>query len=110
MVANDKCRESFQDMKNMVVDEVCHMPSATTLAIVLFTSKTFLFCNLFNKDEKGFMEFLKGEKLHQMLLKFAPLCSLSIFYLIVSLKHHPNNSSSIDYILKLKALFGYDCI
>jgi hypothetical protein len=31
------------------------------------------------------MELLKGEKLDQMLLKFAPLCSPSIRNLIVSL-------------------------
>ncbi len=54
------------------------------------------------------MELIKGEKLHQMLLNFAPLCSPSIHNLIVSLKHHLGNLGSIDYILKLKTLFGYD--
>jgi hypothetical protein len=33
------------------------------------------------------MEPFKGEKLDQMLLKFAPLCSLGIRNLIISLKH-----------------------
>ncbi len=47
--------------------------TTTTSAIVLSTSKTFFFHNFFNKDGKGPMEFLKGEKLDQMLLKFAPL-------------------------------------
>jgi hypothetical protein len=65
---------------------------------------------LFNKNGKGLVEFLKGEKLDQMLWKFAPLCSLGICNLIVSLKHHPDNSGSIDCILKLKALSGYDYI
>ncbi len=53
------------------------------------------------------MELLKGEKLNQMLLKFVPLCFLSICNLIISLKHCPNNLSSFDYILKLKTLFDY---
>jgi hypothetical protein len=63
---------------------------------------------LFNKDEKGHVELIKGEKLHQISLNFAPLCSPSIHNLIVSLKHRLGNLGSIDYILKLKALFGYD--
>jgi len=54
------------------------------------------------------VELIKGEKLHQMLLNFAPLCSPSIHNLIVSLKHHLGNLDFIDCILKLKALFGYD--
>ncbi len=44
------------------------------------------------------------------LLKCVFLCSLSIHNLIISLKHRLNNSSSLDYIFKLKALFGYDYI
>jgi len=56
------------------------------------------------------VEFLKGQKLDQMLLKFIPLCSLGIRNLIASLKHCPSNFGSIDYILKLKALFGYHYI
>jgi hypothetical protein len=56
------------------------------------------------------VELFKGEKLDQMLLKFALLCSLGIHNLIVSLKHHLGNFNFIDYILKLKALYGYDYI
>jgi len=56
----------------MVVDEVYCTPTATTLAIALSMNKTFLSCNLFNKDGKGLVEFFKGEKLNQMLLKCAP--------------------------------------
>jgi hypothetical protein len=44
-------------MKNMVVDEVCRTPTATTLAIALSMNKTFHSHNLFNKDGKGPMEF-----------------------------------------------------
>ncbi len=94
----------------MVVYEGYCMPIATTLAMVLSIRKTFLFHHLFNDDGQGSVELLKGEKLNQMLLKFIPLCSLNIHNLIISLKHHPNNSNAIDCILKLKALFGYDYI
>jgi hypothetical protein len=82
----------------MVVNEVCCTLIATTLAIILFVSKTFLSHHLLNEDGKGPMELFKGEKLNQMLLKFAPLCSLGICNLIASLKHHHSNSGSIDYI------------
>jgi hypothetical protein len=94
----------------MVVDEGCCMPIATTLAMALSTRKTFLFHHLFNEDGQDFVELLKGEKLNQMLLKFIPLCSLDIHNFIISLKHHHGNSNSIECILKLKALFGYDYI
>jgi hypothetical protein len=94
----------------MVANEVCCMPTTTTLVIVLSMSKKFLSHHLFNKDGKGPMELLKGEKLDQTLLMFAPLCSLKICNLITSPKYRLGNSSSIDCILKLKALFGYDYI
>jgi hypothetical protein len=54
----------------MVANKVCCTPIATFLAIVLSTSKTFLFHHLFNKDGQGHVELLKGEKLNQMLLKY----------------------------------------
>jgi len=38
------------------------------------------------------------------------VCSLGIHNLIVSLKHHPNNWGSTDWIFKLKVLSGYDYI
>jgi hypothetical protein len=86
------------------------MPTAITLAIALFTSKTFLSRHLFHEDGKGHVEFLKGEKLNKMFLMFSPLCSIGICNFIVSLKQHPDNSGSINYILKLKALSSYDYI
>jgi len=51
----------------MVANKVCHMPIATTLAIALFSSKTFI-SHHFNEDGEVPMEFFKGEKLDQMLL------------------------------------------
>jgi hypothetical protein len=53
-VVDGKCKKSFQEMKNMVVDEVYCTPTTTTLTIVLFMSKTFIFCRLFNKDVWSF--------------------------------------------------------
>jgi hypothetical protein len=97
-------------MNNMVINEVYRTPTTTSLTISLFASKSFIFCHLFNEDGRDHVEFLKGEKLNQILLKFTPLCSFGICNLIASLKHHPNNPGSFDCILKLKALFGYDYI
>jgi hypothetical protein len=94
----------------MVTDEVYCTPIATSLAIIFSMNKIFLFHHLFNEDGQGPMELLKGEKLNQTLLKFAPMCSLGIHNLIASLKHHPDNLISFDCIFKLKALFGYDYI
>jgi hypothetical protein len=67
------CKESFQKVKNMVANEVCRTPTTTSLAIVLFVNKIFLSHHLFEKDGEGHVEFFKGEKLNQMLLKFSPL-------------------------------------
>jgi hypothetical protein len=94
----------------MVVDEVYHTPTTTTSTITLFTNKTFFSHHLFNEDGQSPIELFKGETLDQMLLKFAPLCSHGIHNFITSLKHCSSNSSSIDYIVKLKVLFGYDYI
>jgi hypothetical protein len=94
----------------MVVEKVCCMLIVTSSAIILFLNKTFLSCRLFNRDGKGPMELLKGEKLNQTLLKFTTLCSLNIRNLIVLLKHCANNLGSLDCILKLKAFSSYNYI
>jgi len=109
-IAKGKCRKSFKEMKNMVVNEVYYTPIITTLAIVLLVSKTFFSRHSFNEDGEGSMELLKGKKLNQTLLKFVPLCSFNICNLIISLKNCLGNSGSIGCILKLKALYGYDYI
>lgn len=77
-IANNKCKESFQDMKNMVVYEVCCMLTTIILAITLYVSKTFLSYHLFNKGGKGHVELLKGEKLNQILLKFGAFLAYTI--------------------------------
>jgi len=50
-------------MKNITANEVCCMPTTTTSAIALSTSKTFLSHHFFNKDREDPVELLKGEKL-----------------------------------------------
>ncbi len=88
----------------MVIDDVYR----TSSTIALFVNKNFLSRHLFNEDGKGIVELIKGAKLNQTLLKFTLICSLGICNLIASLEHHPNNMGSLDYIFKLKALFGYN--
>jgi hypothetical protein len=77
LVTEGMCRKSFKEMKNMVVDKVCHTLTTTSLAIALFANKTFLFRHLFNEDGKGLVELFKGGKLNQTLSKFVPLCFLA---------------------------------
>ncbi len=108
--SNGKCRESFKEMKNMVVKEVLCTPYAMSSAISLVANKTFLSHHLFNEDGQGIVELLKGDKLNETLLKFTPLCSPIICNLISMVKHHPRKMGSIDSILTLKALNPYNYI
>jgi len=57
---------------------VSYIPGATTLAIVLVASKTFLSEHLLNKDGEGQVEVLKGDKLHQVMDKFIVLSSPNV--------------------------------
>jgi hypothetical protein len=108
LVIKGMCKESFEEMKNTVVNKVCHMPITTSLAIVLSANNFFL--SLFVQwGWRRFYGIVKAKKLNQML-KFVPLCSPNIHNLIASLKHHFDNPSFFDYILELKALFVYDDI
>ncbi len=60
LVEDDKCRESFQEMKNMVINEVYHTLIATTSTIALFASKTFLFHHICStRMEKVLRSFSK---------------------------------------------------
>jgi hypothetical protein len=54
----------------MVADEVYHTLIATSLAVVLSTSKSFFSSHhLFNEDGKGPMELFKGEKTKSNFVK-----------------------------------------
>jgi len=56
----------------------------------------------FNGDGEGLLEFLKGNKLHQVMDKFMTLCCPNVRNLVALFKHHPNNKGYIDNILALK--------
>ncbi len=58
--------------------------------------------HLFNDDGEGLVEFLKGDKLHQVMDKFMTLCSPNIRNLVALFKHHLDNKEYIDNILALK--------
>jgi hypothetical protein len=58
--------------------------------------------HLFNEDGEGLMEFLKGNKLHQVMDKFTTLCSTNLRNSVALFKHHSNNKGYIDNILALK--------
>ncbi len=62
----------------MVAKEVLCMPNATSFTISLVANKRFLYHHLFNDYWEGPIEFFKGEKLNQTLLKFEPMCSPNI--------------------------------
>jgi hypothetical protein len=78
----ENCKESLEEMKNMVIEEVLRTPNATSSTISLVASKTLLSHHLFNEDGEVPMEFLKGEKLNQAMLMFIHVCSLNIRNLI----------------------------
>jgi len=58
--------------------------------------------HLFNEDGEGLMEFLKGDKLHQVMDKVTTLCSPNVRKLMVLFKHHSGKKGYIDKILVLK--------
>jgi len=58
-IANGKCKKSFQKMKNMVENKVCHTPTTTILAIVLSVNKTFFSYHLSMRMEKVMWSFSK---------------------------------------------------
>ncbi len=76
-------------MKNMVVEEVLHMPNVTSFVISLIMNKMFLSCHLFNEDGEVLVDFFKGEKINQTMSMFLPLCSHNIHNLISSIKASP---------------------
>jgi len=58
--------------------------------------------HLFNDDGEGLVEFLKGDKLYQMMDKFMTLCFPNIRNLVALFKHHLDHKGYIDNILALK--------
>jgi len=101
---------AIEQVKVLFKVEVFHTPSTKTSTITMARSKTFLTKQLLNEDGEGLMEFLKGDKLHQVMDKFMTLCSPNIKNLVALFKHHPSNKEEIDNILTLKFKNVYDYI
>lgn len=78
LVFEGEYKESLKEIKNMVVKEVLRMPNVMSFTISLVVGKTFLSPHLFNDYGEGLIEFFKGEKLNQTMLKFNPMCSPNI--------------------------------
>jgi hypothetical protein len=58
--------------------------------------------HLFDEDGESQVEFLKGDKLHQVMDKFTTLCFPNKRNLMALFKHHSDNKGYIDNILTLK--------
>ncbi len=103
-------KEVVEQVKSLIKEEVFCTPRVTTLVIVLATSKTFLLEHLLNKDRKGLVEVLKGEKLHQVMDKFIALFLPNVWNLVASFKHRPRNRRYVSNILAFKTNSGSDHI
>jgi hypothetical protein len=83
LVSEGKYRESLEEMKSMVAEEVLCMPNATSSTISLAMSKTLLSCHLFNEDGEVPME------LHSSHVNVCSFVFSYIHNLILSIKHRP---------------------
>ncbi len=101
---------AIEQVKVLLQVEVSHTPSTKTSTITMATSKTFLVEHLLNEDGEGLVEFMKNNKLHQVMDKFMTLCSCNIKNLVASFRHHIINKGEIDNILTLKFKNVYDYI
>jgi hypothetical protein len=63
--------------------------------------KNLMVEHLFNDNGEGLVEFLKGDKLHQVMDKFMTLCYPNVRNLVALFKHHLDNKGYIDNILAL---------
>ncbi len=63
LVVDGKCRESMDETKRLIIEEVNRMPDVKISTISLNASKTFLAKHLLDDNGNGIMEFLHGEQL-----------------------------------------------
>jgi len=80
-------KKVLDQVKSMVEEEASRTLGATTSAIPLTTSKTFLLKHLLNEDGEGLVEVLKDDKLCQVMDKFIALSSPNVHNLVTSFKH-----------------------
>jgi hypothetical protein len=72
LVQDGMCRESLEDIKTLVENEVSHTLNISTIGF--FMNKSFLSQHLFNEDGDNSIELLKGEHLNKVMDNFMPLC------------------------------------
>jgi hypothetical protein len=77
-----KCKKFIKQIKALVQEKVF----CTSLTIASVANKTILSQHLFNKDGERLVEPMKGDKLCQMMDKFATLYSPNIKNLVASFK------------------------
>ncbi len=82
LVAKGRCGKVVKQIKALVQEKVF----CTPLTIMLVANKTILSQHLFNKDGEGLAKLLKGDKLNQVMDKFATLCSPNVKNLLTSFK------------------------
>ncbi len=96
-------RKVVEQVKLLIQEEVACTLRATTLAIALDASKTFLSKHLL-------VEVLKGSKLHKVMNKFISLFSSNVRNLVGSFKHWLGKRRYVSSILAFKTNVGYDYI
>ncbi len=92
--------ESLSHKSNSCWKMRFHTPFTTNFAIVLITNQKFLSLHLLNEDGDDHVELFWGDKLNQVMDKFAEFYFPNIRNLISSLKHR---LKSQDYIFKIMA-------
>ncbi len=110
LVQDDMCRDSLEEIKTLVENEVCCTPNVKNFTIGFFMSKSFLSQHLFNEDGDNPIELLKGEHLNKVMDNFMPLCFPNICNIVVLFKHHPTNRGYIDNIFLFKSKNRYNYI
>ncbi len=109
LVSSGDCHESIEITKELVRHELEKNPCATTLAIALVTSKTYLSHELFVFSETPKMK-LQGANFHGLMDRFFTFSSPNIKNLVSSFWHGNSRHSPLDNILELKKNCPYDYI
>jgi len=66
LVANGKCKETMDEIKRLIIEDVNRTHDAKIFAIFMNVNKTFLVTILLDDNGNGTMELLDGEKLEQI--------------------------------------------
>jgi hypothetical protein len=90
LVQDDMCKESLEEIKTLVENEVSRTPNVKNSTIGFFMSNSFLSQHLFNEDGDNPIELLKGEHLNKVMDNFMPLCFPNICK-VNNVVHAPSN-------------------